>query len=81
MGVEKKKRKRGRPPGLKNNFATFDYDKPVPLPVYIKNKIKLLKDFNVRLTAEQRRHIEALPNELAVDRYARTLIDSRLSKD
>ena len=44
------------------------------MPDYIKNKIKLLKDFKIKLNKSQLAHINSLTTEVAVDNYAHDLI-------
>lgn len=46
----------------------------ITLEQYIKQKIKILGQLNVKLTDEQLEHIKSLKNETAVDNYARDLI-------
>lgn len=41
---------------------------------YIKEKIKLLKDFGIKLNKKQLAHINSLTTEIAVDNYAHDLI-------
>ena len=49
------------------------------LPVYIKHKIKMLeRDFFIRLDNSELRHFNELTTEIAVDNYARQLIENHL---
>ena len=49
------------------------------METYIAQKIKMLrKDFNIRLTKAEIRHMQALTTEISVDNYARTLISTKL---
>lgn len=41
---------------------------------YIREKISLLKDFGIRLNAEQLQHIRSLKTEIAVDNFAHDLL-------
>ena len=41
---------------------------------YIKEKIRLLKDFNIRLSKKQLVHLNSLTSEIQVDNYAHDLI-------
>lgn len=41
---------------------------------YIKEKIKLLKQFGITLTYEQEEHIRSLKTEIAVDNFAHDLL-------
>lgn len=41
---------------------------------YITKKIKVLKGFEILLDDEQIEHMKSLPNEYAIDRYARSII-------
>lgn len=54
-------------------------DKPVPLKVYIKEKLRMLtKDFCLRLSDEEIRHLKSLKTEIDVDHYAHTLLTTKL---
>lgn len=44
------------------------------LKEFRKEQIKILKDFCISLTSEQRRHIESLQSEIAIENYKRTLL-------
>lgn len=44
------------------------------LKEFRKEQIKILKDFCISLTPEQRRHIESLQSEIAIENYKRTLL-------
>ena len=49
------------------------------METYVAQKIKMLrKDFNIRLTKAEIRHMQALQTEISVDNYARTLISTKL---
>lgn len=51
----------------------------VPLPQYIKEKIKMLdRDFLIRLTSEDIKHFNELKSEIAVDNFAMQLILNRM---
>ena len=51
----------------------------VPLPIYIKRKLKMLReDFKLRLSESEIEYMEALTTEIAVDNYARKLIFNHL---
>lgn len=51
----------------------------IPLPRYIKQKIKMLnRDFYIRLTDEDIRHFNELTTEIAVDNFAHQLILDRM---
>ena len=57
----------------------WSFFKPVPLPKYIKRKIKMLeRDMCIELTDEEKDHFHALTNEIAVDNYAHKLIVDKL---
>ena len=57
-------------------------DRNVSLSVYKSTKIKMLeRDFKVLLTPADRRHMDSLKSEIAVDQYARTLVKKRLGGD
>ena len=44
------------------------------LKEFRKEQIKILEDFCISLTPEQRRHIESLQSEIAIENYKRTLL-------
>lgn len=49
------------------------------MEAYIAQKIKMLrKDFNIRLTTTEIKHMKSLQTEVSVDNYARTLILKKL---
>ena len=48
------------------------------LKQYIAKKIKLLKDFHIKLTSAEYTHFNSLTTEVAVDNYARILIRQKL---
>ena len=49
------------------------------MEAYIAQKIKMLrKDFHIRLTTTEIRHMQALTTEISVDNYVRTLISTKL---
>ena len=51
----------------------------VPLPIYIKRKLKMLReDFKLSLSESEIEHMDALTTEIAVDNYAQKLILSHL---
>lgn len=45
------------------------------LKEFRKEQIKILKDFCISLTPEQRRHIESLQSEIAIENYKRALLE------
>ena len=45
---------------------------------YIKDKMKVLKDFCIQLTPEQKRELKCLTDPLSIDVYVRRLIAKRL---
>lgn len=48
------------------------------IPRYRKAKIKMLeKEFMIPLKPDEKKHFEALETEAAIDRYARTILQSR----
>lgn len=52
--------------------------KNVSIKTYRKQKIKMLeKEFLLSLTPEEKNHINQLETEIAIDRYARTLLLKR----
>ena len=54
-------------------------ERPVPLKVYIKEKLRMLtRDFCLRLTDEEIKHLKSLTREIDVDNYAHTLLDNKL---
>jgi hypothetical protein len=54
-------------------------EKQVPLKVYIKEKIRMLtKDFCLRLTDEEIKHLKSLKREIDVDHYAHALLTTKL---
>ena len=49
------------------------------METYIAQKIKMLrKDFNIRLTKAEIKHMKSLQTKISVDNYARTLISNKL---
>ena len=48
------------------------------LKAYIRNKIQLIKDFDVKLSFDEKKHIRSLKSEIQVDNYAHDLIRKRL---
>lgn len=44
------------------------------LKEFRKEQIKILEDFCIFLTPEQRRHIESLQSEIAIENYKRALL-------
>lgn len=67
--------------GGTNHFATKErtkYEKKgIPLEDYKEDKIKILKrDFKLKLTDDQIKHINSLESEIQVDRYARFCLDN-----
>ena len=44
------------------------------LELYIKEKLEILKQLKIKVTASQRKHFRALQNEIQVDNFAHTLI-------
>lgn len=44
------------------------------LESYIKEKLEILKQLKVKVTASQRKHFNSLQNEIQVDNFAHTLI-------
>ena len=54
-------------------------EKEVPIKTYIKEKIRMLtKDFYLRLTDEEIKHLKSLTREIDVDHYAHDLIVNKL---
>lgn len=54
---------------------------PAPAPTlkqYKKQKRKLLKDFLIHLTSEEKAYMESLENEIQVDQYCRKLLKEKL---
>ena len=49
------------------------------METYIEQKIKMLKkDFHIRLTTTETKHMQNLTTEISVDNYVRTLISTKL---
>lgn len=49
------------------------------LPAYKKWKLKMLeKDFCIKVSPEEKEHINSLKTEMAVDRYAHKLLDKMI---
>ena len=49
------------------------------METYIAQKIKMLrKDFHIRLTTAEIKHMKSLQTEISVDNYVRTLISAKL---
>jgi len=46
---------------------------------YIKQKLKVLDDFRIKLTEAQMEHLKSLPSESAIDSFVRTLIKQALA--
>ena len=46
---------------------------------YIKQKLKVLEDFRIKLTEAQLEHLKSLPTESSIDRFVRTLIKQSLA--
>lgn len=46
---------------------------------YIKEKIKVLRDFDIKLDRRQLQHVKSLKNEYEIDRYIRPIILETLS--
>ena len=44
------------------------------LESYIKEKLEILKQLKIKVTASQRKHFNSLQNEIQVDNFANTLI-------
>ena len=56
-----------------------NYVKQVPLPVYIRRKIDMLRsDFLIHLTYEEKSRFYELKTEADVDNYAHSLIMKKL---
>jgi len=52
--------------------------KKTNIKTYRKQKIRMLeKEFMVTLTPEEKEHFEILDNEIALDRYARSILKER----
>lgn len=50
--------------------------KVVPLPIYKREKIRMLtKDFCIKMSAEEKAHLNELPDEVSVDKYAREMFN------
>lgn len=47
-------------------------------PMYIKETIRVFKDFKIPITDEIKNTLKSLPTEEAVDRYKRRVIDAHL---
>lgn len=45
---------------------------------YRKDKIKVLKEFNIKLTKEQKEKLNKLNSEIAIDNFARSIILAKL---
>lgn len=41
---------------------------------YAKKKVRLLKQFGIHLTYQQKKHLEELQSEIAIDNWSRSLI-------
>lgn len=55
---------------------TYSGEKRKSLPNYKKWKLKLLeKDFCIKVSPEEKEHINDLKTEMEVDRYAHKLLD------
>ena len=49
------------------------------IETYVAQKIKILrKDFHIRLTTAEIKHMKSLQTEISVDNYVRTLISTKL---
>ena len=49
------------------------------METYVAQKIKMLrKDFHIRLTTAEIKHMKSLQTEISVDNYVRTLISTKL---
>ena len=49
------------------------------MEAYVAQKIKMLrKDFHIRLTTAEIKHMKSLQTEISVDNYVRTLISTKL---
>ena len=42
-------------------------------------KVKLLKDFHIKVTEKQKEHMLALPNKIQLENYCRELIARKLA--
>ena len=61
------------------NVYTVIKENDIPLPQYIKEKIKMLnRDFLIKLTSEDIAHFNELTSEIAVDNFAMQLIFDRM---
>ena len=76
VGRPTKKRVKGNGRQVKIYGTTEDVYKNVK--EYIKEKIKILSDFRIKLSDEEIEHINSLTNEVDVDRFAHRLILERL---
>lgn len=47
---------------------------PAATPAYVKSAIEILCDFGIKLSDQQKKEINSLSTEVAVDRYKRKLI-------
>jgi hypothetical protein len=48
------------------------------MSLYIKEKIKVLKEFQISLSLDEMKYIKGLRTEIAVDNFARLLIQRKL---
>lgn len=53
-------------------------DTPETMPEYIKYKLKLLKQMDIRLTDAEKAHMDKLETQIQVDDYAHRLIMEKL---
>jgi hypothetical protein len=52
---------------------------PTEIGDYIEQKAEMLKkDFHIKLSAKETRHLYLLSTEIAVDNYIRTIIQNKL---
>ena len=60
--------------------TTVDFmEKDLDIKTYRKMKIKMLQeDFYINLTDEEKKRLNALKTEIAIDQYCRTLIKKAL---
>ena len=57
----------------------MEKEREISLPVYIKQKIRMLKrDFLIRLTPEEKAKFMSLKDKNSVDRLAHTILFERL---
>lgn len=49
----------------------------VSLKVYVREKIKILKELGIDVTDDQIEYMESLKNEIRIDNYAHDLITKR----